>query len=322
MKKLEVELLRLKSTRDKLKKEGFKFFPQDRKMLSELNEALEHYTILPTNLDPYKVVPKVKHVLQMREKFYEGLIKKYFPNKPKAERRNLETIIQLLGEIEMLYKISRHWFLLGKKHKDLILLYQGNMIIQQVKQIFLQLKDGILACGNGIPIGDSVGPMVARKLGENAQWKEVVHDTVMAEIKMRERKVYIIKARGVGSTVGRVNDALAEIIKKTDAVIMIDAALKGMGDRSGEVIIGEGAAIGGFGVEKFEIEEMATKYNIPLYAVLIKESYNEAIGFMTREIAYGFEVAVIKVKMLIEEMNPDIKTVAIIGVGNTVGVGQ
>jgi len=324
IKKLEAELFKLKLERDRFKKEGYKYFftgKNDALIVIQLNEALEHVTIMPTDLDPNKIIPKIKSVLEMREEFFENFVKKVAPDKSKCEGRNLEATVELLAEVEMLYKIARHWFMMAKKTNDQIFIFQANMIIQQIKMFFPSLKNALIAMANGLPIGDAAGPMVAQKLGEGQEWKEITHNTVMTEIEIDGHWTYIIKAEGSGSTVGKVNEALKKIIDSVDIIIMCDAALKAGGDISGEVAIGEGAAIGGFGVEKFEIEEMAIKRNIPLYAVLIKESFGEALGFMSREVAYGVTVAVAKIKKIISEQPKD-KVIVVIGVGNTGGIGQ
>ena len=58
---------------------------------------------------------------------------------------------------------------------------------------------------------------------------------------------------------------------------MIDAALKMEGEDSATVSQGFGAAIGGIGTDRFQIEEVATKHNIPVFAIVIKQSVKEAI---------------------------------------------
>ena len=50
----------------------------------------------------------------------------------------------------------------------------------------------------------------------------------MPKIDYEQRKLFLVKAEGPGSTVGRPDDALQKIVdnNKIDAIIMIDAALK------------------------------------------------------------------------------------------------
>ena len=48
---------------------------------------------------------------------------------------------------------------------------------------------------------------------------------------------------------------------------------------------GIGVAIGGIGVEKYQIEEVATRLGVPVYAVIVKQSIQDAITIMRKEIA-------------------------------------
>ena len=82
-------------------------------------------------------------------------------------------------------------------------------------------------------------------------------------------------------------------------IIMIDAALKMEGEDSASVAQGFGAAIGGIGTEKFQIEDIATKNNsIPVFSIVIKQSVKEAITLMTKEIA-GDQAEVLTYKSMI-----------------------
>jgi hypothetical protein len=103
---------------------------------------------------------------------------------------------------------------------------------------------------------------------------------------------------------------------------MIDAALKLEGEESGSVAQGFGAAIGGIGTERFQIEEVATKHKIPIYAVVIKQSIKEAITLMKKEIADSAEKVVLHVHEIIKENTKTGQSVLVIGVGNTLGVSQ
>jgi hypothetical protein len=98
--------------------------------------------------------------------------------------------------------------------------------------------------------------------------------------------------------------------------------LKLEGEETGEVAEGVGAAIGGIGVEKFRIEEVAKKYGIPLYAVVIKQSLKEAVSPMNRKIYDGIYEAIERVKRIIKEKIPVGGYGILVGVGNTVGIGQ
>jgi len=153
---------------------------------------------------------------------------------------------------------------------------------------------------------------------------EVAYETVWSEKDYEGRKLLLMKAEGPSGTVGRPGEATEKIIStiKPDIIIMVDAALKLEGETTGSVSQGFGAAIGGIGTEKFQIEEVATKHDIPIYAVVIKQSIKEAITLMKKEIADASEKAASQIYDVIKENTKAGQTVLIIGVGNTIGVSQ
>jgi hypothetical protein len=149
---------------------------------------------------------------------------------------------------------------------------------------------------------------------------------IVAETSIEGRKIFALKAEGPGGNVGKPGDALKKVIDSCDGkvslVIMVDAALKFEGENTGEIADGVGAAIGGIGTERFKIEEVAHKYKIPVFAVVIKESLKEAIAPMKKEIYDGVEKAIERVKRVIKEHTKEGDIVIIAGIGNTIGIAQ
>jgi hypothetical protein len=103
---------------------------------------------------------------------------------------------------------------------------------------------------------------------------------------------------------------------------MIDAAAKLEGETTGEVVEGIGAAIGDPGPEKYKIEEAATKYNIPIDAIICKMDLDEALTTMKKEVAEASDVIIDKIKAAITERTKEGDVVIIAGIGNTMGVAQ
>jgi hypothetical protein len=186
------------------------------------------------------------------------------------------------------------------------------------------LKDAVPALRQGQPLGDGIGPMVVGKMMLETQKKTITFETICGETDFEQRKLYLLKAEGPAATVGRPGDAVEVIVaeKKPSIIIMIDAALKLEGEDSGLVAQGFGAAIGGIGTDRFQIEEVATKNSIPVYAIVIKQSIKEAITLMTKEIADRAEEVESQVNQLILENTSPGQSVLVVGVGNTLGVPQ
>jgi hypothetical protein len=119
-----------------------------------------------------------------------------------------------------------------------------------------------------------------------------------------------------------VEKLVADQANKISTIIMIDAALKLEGENTGEVAEGIGAAIGGIGTEKFRIEAAATQKEIPMYAIVVKQSLIDAISVMRKEIAEATDKVMERVNRLIEEKTKEGDTILLVGVGNTLGVSQ
>jgi len=136
--------------------------------------------------------------------------------------------------------------------------------------------------------------------------------------------LFLLKAEGPASTVGRPGDATEYLISKNKFhyIIMIDASLKMEGEDSATISQGFGAAIGGIGIDRFQIEEIATQQNIPIYAIVVKQSVKESIGLMTEDIANKANEVRSQVYEMIKDNTKPGESVLVIGVGNTMGVSQ
>ena len=96
----------------------------------------------------------------------------------------------------------------------------------------------------GQPVGDGIGPMVVGKMMLSNEKESIAFQTLLTKIDFENRKLFLLKAEGPGSTVGRPADGLETIVSKNklDAIIMIDAALKLEGEDSASIAQGFGAA--------------------------------------------------------------------------------
>jgi hypothetical protein len=205
---------------------------------------------------------------------------------------------------------------------------QIHMILPMIVREIEAYSAALQAFKNGMPIGDSVGPLVAAKMMHGHGYEEVAREMVAAEVPYAGRTLIVTKAKGPGGSVGKPGDAIENLInkraegKKVNAVIMVDAAGKLEGEETGGVAEGVGAAIGGIGVEKYKIEEAVKAHNIPLYAVAIKQDISHVVAPMVEELFKATDRAVEVVKNLVEEKTKEGDVVIVAGIGNTVGIGQ
>jgi hypothetical protein len=285
---------------------------------------------MPVELEPTDIIKRLEHLLNVRSRRFKREFEEAMPESDRVVRSRIETAAEITSALLLIYKIVRHLLLLGEKGRNWILLMQLQLIMPQIMRIAHAYRKALYDFLKGVPIGDSAGPMVAVRLaGPNSSWRRVEEDTVVAESVMEGRKLVIVKAEGPGSTVGKPGVAVEKIVerlvgegRKPRLIITVDAALKLEGEETGSVAEGVGAAIGDIGPEKIRFERIAVKYSIPLRAVIIKMGLEEAILAMNKKIVDGVEKAVETVKELILKETRPGDTVLVVGIGNTVGVGQ
>ena len=125
-------------------------------------------------------------------------------------------------------------------------------------------------------------------------------------------------------TSGRHSNKYIEKFRLMESPEHLDRICKLMSDmyKQENIDIILGAAIGGIGVDKFKIEEAATNNNIPVYAIVIKQTLVEAISIMTKDIAESVDSVHDIINRIIDERTKPNDKVIIVGVGNTIGVIQ
>lgn len=290
----------------------------------KIDRFIDYFTIMPVDMDPNGIIPKIRHVIRSREDQTRAQVKSLFSEISDLERTKVQTILEVVTSLQLLYKIVNHFYLTAKKQKNYPLILPLQMMLPFIMEEANALHDAMPALKHGQPIGDGIGPMVVGKMMLGHEKQKVAFETVWSESEHEGRKLVLLKAEGPSATVGRPGDAIEELVSKNkpDAIVMIDASLKLEGEDSATVAQGFGAAIGGIGTDRFQIEEAAIKHNIPVFAIVIKQSIKEAITLMTKEIADKAEEVRSQVYDMIKENTTSGQSVLVVGVGNTLGVSQ
>ena len=323
-------LNKLKVTRDKSKLEVIEFVKEKlnpkEDPTNKINQFLDYFTIMPVNLDPAGIVNKIEHIMNLRDHRMKEEIKSLSPNSNKVEISTVDNVIEIGSALNFIYKIVRHFYLFGKRTKSFFIIIQLQMIMPLIMQQVDALNKALVTFKQTQPIGDGIGPMIVGKLMMNKKTQEIAEDTILTDYKYNDRKIYLMKAEGPGGTVGQPGLAVENVVKKMKVklnnIIMIDAALKLEGEKTGSIAEGIGAAIGGIGVDRFKIEEVAQKNNIPVYAIVIKQSLVEAISIMKKDIADSTDKVIEITQKIINEKSEKGDNILVIGVGNTIGVAQ
>jgi len=293
---------------------------------ARVDKFLEYFTIAPQSLDPAGVVWKLEHILDVRDIRFKDEVKLMAPSADESQVNNLENTLEAAMALNYIYKVIRHFYLLGKKTMSLYVIMQVQMQLPLIMKEAEAYASALKAFAYGQPIGDGAGALVAAKLMHGYEVRKIPKDSVVVTVPIEGRTAYVIKAEGPGGNVGKIGDAVKAIIDENEGkiatIIMIDAALKLEGEEVGEVAEGVGAAIGGPGVDQFKIEESILKYRIPINAVIIKEDIGDAVSPMRKEIFDAVDKAIERVKQVIAEKTKEGDKVIIVGVGNTIGIGQ
>jgi len=293
---------------------------------ARIDRFLEYFTISPQNLDPAGVVWKLEHILDVRDVRLKDEVKMMAPSADETQTNNLENTLEAAMALNYIFKVIRHFYLLGKKTLSLYVIMQIQMLLPLIMREAEAYASALKAFAFGQPIGDGAGALVAGRLMHGYETKKLPKDCVVATVQIEGRTAYVIKAEGPGGNVGKPGDAIEAVIKqnkgKIASVIMIDAAGKLEGEEVGEIAEGIGAAIGGPGVDQFKIEESILKYHIPINALVIKEDIGDAVSPMRKEIIDSIDKAIERVKQVILERTKEGDKVVIAGIGNTIGIGQ
>ncbi len=321
-------LEKLKTYRDDTRKELIDYIKDTMKpswdVPSRLDRYFEYFTIMPVDMDPNGIVPKIRHMMKSREDFTRAQVKTFVSDLSPLEESKIINILEIVTTIQLLYKSVRHLFLTAKKQNNFPLILPLQMMIPFIMEEAEALKTAVTAFRQGQPIGDGIGPMIVGKMMLDMKKIKAAQETVWGEKDFEGRKLLLLKAEGPAGTVGKPSEAVEKIIseKKPDVIIMVDAALKLEGEETGSIAHGFGAAIGGIGTERFQIEEIATKHSIPIYAIVIKQSIKEAITLMKKEIADAADKVTSQIYDLVKDTTKTGQSALIIGVGNTIGVSQ
>ena len=293
---------------------------------ARVDRYLDYFTIGPQGMDPAGIVYKLDHILDVRDERLKEEVKLMAPLCDEIQVYNLENTLEAAMALNFIYKVVRHYYIQGKKTLSLYVIMQLQMILPMIMKEAEAYSSALKAFAYGQPIGDGAGPLIAGKLMHGYEIRKLPKDCVMATVPLEGRTAFVIKAEGPGGNVGKPGDAVAAVIEENEGkigcLIMIDAGLKLEGEIVGEVSEGIGAAIGGPGVDAFKIEEKLTKYKIPNYAVIIKEDIGDAVSPMRKEINDAANKVIERVKAVVQERTKEGDKVIIVGVGNSIGVGQ
>ena len=330
LKEIEGSLYRLKIIRDRGREIAIstvkKMSKENNDPTERVDRILEHVYIPPVSLDPSGIIKRLEHLIDVRDFRFKDEVKLMVPNADETQINNLTNMLEAALALNQIYKIVRHFYLVGKKTSSFYIILQLQMILPQIMKESQAFASALTAFKTGQPIGDGIGPLIAARLMHRKKEYEITKDTVVSEVSIDGRTAYVLKAKGPGGNVGKPGEAIRRLLEekegKISRIIVIDAAQKLEGERPGEVVEGTGVAIGGPEVDKYKVEEVATKYKIPLNAILIKEGIEDVVSTMRKEIANSVDEVIKRINRIIHETTKEGDQIIIAGIGNTIGIAQ
>jgi hypothetical protein len=293
------------------------------KVTSQVKNFMEFFSIAPVDADPYGVIKKLDHVLRNSDNRFTYFVNQIASDMSYDNKKNLKNALAGAITTFQIAKIVRHNFEIVKKYK----LYQLAMILQMQIPLIVRIANAAMHATksfvDGIPIGDGIGCLVAANLIRGRYHNDKEDEFSFAKAKIRGRSIWISKAEGPGATTGYPGKFLLKFLKKNriDRIITVDAGMKLEGEKTGTIAEGVGVAIGGSGVDRYEIEEVAVKQNIPLDAIIIKVSDEDALMSISKDVLNSVPNALEAVDSAIMRAKRN-ERIMIIGVGNTCGIGN
>ena len=272
----------------------------------------------PTGLDPAGMVDRLENVLDASEDKFQRFVENHADTEDEEKLADLNMAFKGVMGTQQIFKVMRHYRELINKTQNFQLVGLINMMLPIYKELAEAQKGATRAFVDQAPTGDGIGPLVAAKL-ITEEPEEAAEHIIKSEEEINDQTVHVIKSRGPGARLGKYGEAVETVAEENDleAIVTVDAAGKFEGEETGSVYEGVGVMMGGPGVQKSRIEDVATSRDIPLEGIVIKQSPPEASKPMKREIYDAYKPAVEKVKQTISEYDGE---VAVIGVGNTCGV--
>ena len=301
---------------------ALRFKGEKKAVEARIDRLTGSFAIQPVSMDPAGVVGKLEHILDTYDENLKIEVKTIATGATDAEVNTLSNQMEISIGLDQMYRVVRHFYLLARKQGGILALYQLQMAMPQIMEEAEAYSSAIDAFEKGQPIGDGIGPMIASKMADGVQPSEIEQDTLMYETSVEGRNVLLVRAKGPGGSVGKPGVAVEKLIeqKSPSLVVTVDAALKFEGESSGEVSEGIGAAIGGPGVDRYHIEQSASKRHIPMIAVVVKMSNKEAISQMTQQVRLAVDETIRRVKNVIQAQSKFGDTVIVAGIGNTMGI--
>lgn len=288
-----------------------------------IDNFMEFFIVPPVSLDPAGIMNKFESILDLGEEKFQHMTKTIAPNADDEWKSNITMTLKATLGINGVAKMVRHNLELSKKTGNLQILLMLQMGLPMIMRLVKAEYEGVNTFSDGNPVGDGIGPLVAGMFMEELSDDELEYfeDIVIGKKMVDGHEIIIIRAKGPGARVGKIGKTVNRLIneKGIKRLITVDAAQKLEGEETGSVAEGIGVVIGGFGVDKWLIEEQMVKNDLEVDAIIVKMGPEEAMCQMTQKILESSKKALDVLNNSISLSEPGTKII-VLGVGNSCGV--
>ena len=97
--------------------------------IKKIDRFLDHFTIMPVDMDPNGIVDKVRHTVRSREDYTREHVKLLSPGISDLELTKVQTLLEIASSLQMIYKIVNHMFLTAKKQNNYPLILPLQMLL-------------------------------------------------------------------------------------------------------------------------------------------------------------------------------------------------
>jgi hypothetical protein len=288
-----------------------------------IDNFMEFFIVPPVSLDPAGIMNKFESILDLGEEKFLHMTKTIAPNADDEWKSNITMTLKATLGINGVAKMVRHNLELSKKTGNLQILLMLQMGLPMIMRLVRAEYEGMNAFSDGNPVGDGIGPLVAGMFMEDLSDDELEYfeDIVIGKKMVDGYEITILRAKGPGARVGKIGKTVNRLIneKGIKRLITVDAAQKLEGEETGSVAEGVGVVIGGFGVDKWLIEEQMVKNDLEVDAIIVKMGPEEAMCQMTQKIVESSKKVLEVLNNSISLSEPGTK-IMVLGVGNSCGV--
>ena len=288
-----------------------------------LDNFMEFFVVPPVSLDPVGIMNKFETILDLSEEKFQQMTRTIAPNADEEWRSNITMELKATLGINGVAKMVRHNFELSRKTGNLQILIMLQMGLPMIMRLVKAQYEGAAAFSDGKPVGDGLGPLVTGLLMNDISQEDLEYrdELVIGEKQIEGRNIIIVRAKGPGARVGKIGNLATYIMeeKGIKQLITVDAAQKMEGEETGSVAEGIGVVIGGFGVDKWLIEEQMVKENLQVDAIIVKMSPEESMSQMNEKVFESADKALKVLENSILQSESGTK-IMVLGVGNSCGV--